>query len=150
MALNMDSRLPQAYLFFGIELDKLDRVDDAIAAFDNCLRLAPQMPNCHYYLGKLLGKKGESLYSSRARRSRCCAENEFPRRIRTSGLRGHRPIAFSNNSSASPAEPNCSSTFERNRYVHTSFGNSLLARTSTILAPPRSPLSNKICASSKK
>jgi tetratricopeptide (TPR) repeat protein len=58
-ALRIDSKLPQAYLFYGIELDKLNRTEDALNALNKCIQLAPLMPNSHYYLGTLLLKKRE-------------------------------------------------------------------------------------------
>jgi len=58
-ALRINPKLAQAYLFYGIGLDNLNRTDDSISALKECVRLAPQMPNSHYYLGKVLLKKGE-------------------------------------------------------------------------------------------
>jgi tetratricopeptide (TPR) repeat protein len=58
-ALRIDSKLPQAYLFYGIELDKLNRTEDALNALNKCAELAPLMPNSHYYIGTLLLKKGD-------------------------------------------------------------------------------------------
>jgi tetratricopeptide (TPR) repeat protein len=60
-ALDIDPKLPQAYLFYGIELDKVDQTEDALHALRECVRLAPGMPNSHYYLGKVLLKKGEAV-----------------------------------------------------------------------------------------
>ena len=58
-AIHLAPELPQAYLFYGIQLEKLNQTDEAIAAFTKCVALDPSMANAHYYLGHIHLKRGD-------------------------------------------------------------------------------------------
>lgn len=60
-ALDINPKSPQGYLFYGIELSKLNQIEDAVRALSQCVQLAPEMPNAHYYLGEALLKQGKPV-----------------------------------------------------------------------------------------
>ena len=58
-ALQLAPGVPQAHLFYGIALEKLNRTSEAIAALTQCVALDPKVANAHYYLGQIYLKQSK-------------------------------------------------------------------------------------------